>query len=137
MMFQRKKRESPELPMAPLIDCVFLLLIFFMVATVMRINPPFQVTLPDSQVRQDFPRKKLNLYISAAGQISLDDRIIPTLDDLEEVLAINESKIDTLIIKADKNSRHGVVIDVMERAKRRAIENIAIAVREGEYAGKI
>lgn len=137
MMFQRKKREAPELPMAPLIDCVFLLLIFFMVATVMRINPPFQVVLPDSQVRQDFPRKKFNLYISAAGQISLDDRIMPTLDDLEEVLAINENKIETLIIKADKNARHGVVIDVMERAKRRAIENIAIAVREGEYAGSI
>ena len=137
MMFKRKKRESPELPMAPLIDCVFLLLIFFMVATVMRINPPFQVVLPDSQVRQDFPRKKFNIYISAAGQISFDDRIIPTLDDLEETLAINENKIDTLIIKADKLSRHGVVIDVMERAKRRAIENIAIAVKEGEYTGSL
>jgi biopolymer transport protein ExbD len=135
MMFQRKKREMPDIPMAPLIDCVFLLLIFFMVATVMRVSPPFKVLLPDSQVRQDFPRKKFNLYISSAGQISMDDRIMPTLDDLEEILAINENKIDTLIIKADKNSKHGVVIDAMERAKRRAIDNIAIAVREGEYAG--
>jgi biopolymer transport protein ExbD len=137
MMFKRKKREAPDLPMAPLIDCVFLLLIFFMVATVMRINPPFSIDLPDSQVRQDFPRKKLNLYISAAGQFSMDDRVMPTLDDLEETLAINETKIETLIIKADKNARHGVVIDTMERAKRRAIENIAIAVREGEYTGEL
>ena len=137
MMFQRKKREVPDIPMAPLIDCVFLLLIFFMVATVMRANPPFRVILPDSQVRQDFPRKKFQLYISAAGQFSMDDRIMPTLDDLEEVLAINETKIDTLIINADKNARHGVVIDTMERAKRRAIENIAIGIREGAYAGKL
>jgi biopolymer transport protein ExbD len=136
-MFKRVKREAPELPLAPLIDCVFLLLIFFMVATVMRVNPPFKVELPDSQVRQDFPRKKFQLNISSAGQISLDDRIMPTLDDLEEILAVNETKIDTLIIKADKNARHGVVIDAMERAKRRAIENIAIAVREGEYLGNI
>jgi biopolymer transport protein ExbD len=136
-MFKRAKREAPELPLAPLIDCVFLLLIFFMVATVMRVNPPFKVELPDSQVRQDFPRKKFQLNISSAGQISLDDRVMPTLDDLEEILAINETKIDTLIIKADKNARHGVVIDTMERAKRRAIENIAIAVREGEYLGSL
>jgi biopolymer transport protein ExbD len=137
MMFERRKGEAPELPLAPLIDCVFLLLIFFMVATVMRVNPPFRVELPDSQVRQDFPRKKFQLYVSAAGQISLDDRIMPTLDDLEEVLAINETKIETLIIKADKSARHGVVIDCMERAKRRAIENLAIAVKEGEYIGGI
>jgi biopolymer transport protein ExbD len=135
MMFKRGKREAPELPLAPLIDCVFLLLIFFMVATVMRVNPPFKVELPDSQVRQDFPRKKFQLNISSAGQIALDDRIMPTLDDLEEVLAINETKIETLIIKADKDARHGVVIDTMERAKRRAIENLAIAVREGQYLG--
>ena len=137
MMFKRKKGDAPELPLAPLIDAVFLLLIFFMVATVMRVAPPFRVDLPDSQVRQDFPRKKFQLNISAAGQIALDDRVLPTLDDLEEILAINETKIETLIIKADRSSRHGVVIDCMERAKRRAIENIAIAVAEGEFAGKI
>jgi biopolymer transport protein ExbD len=136
-MLERRKATTPELQMAPLIDCVFLLLIFFMISTVMRINPPFQVLLPDSQVRQDFPRKKLNIFISAAGQISLDDTIIPTLDDLEETLAVNENKIETLIIKADKSSRHGVVVDIMERAKRRAIENIAIAVKEGEYSGSL
>lgn len=134
-MLERRKVTPPEMQMGPLIDCVFLLLIFFMVSTVMRVNPPFQVLLPDSQVRQDFPRKKLNVYVSAAGQISLDDNVVPTLDDLEEVLAVNENKIETLIIKADKSSRHGVVVDVMERAKRRAIENIAIAVKEGDYAG--
>jgi biopolymer transport protein ExbD len=136
-LFKRKKGEAPEIPMAPLIDVVFLLLIFFMVATIMRVNPPFQVVLPDSQVRQDFPRKKFNLYISATGQMSIDDRIMPTMDDLEEFLAINETKIGTLIIKADKNAKHGVVIDAMERAKRRAIENIAIAIREGPYAGSL
>jgi len=137
MMLERKESKIPDLQMAPLIDCVFLLLIFFMVSTVMRVNPPFQVLLPDSQVRQDFPRKKFNVFVSAAGQISLDDNVVPTLDDLEEVLAVNENKIETLIIKADKSSRHGVVVDVMERAKRRAIENIAIAVKEGEYAGSL
>jgi len=102
---------------------------------VRRFNPPFRVELPDSFVRHDFPRKKFNLHISASGQMAIDDRIMPTLDDLEEFLAINEQKLDTLIIKADKNAKHGIVIDAMERAKRRAIERLAIAVKEGEYTG--
>ena len=134
---RKRKKTETELPMAPLIDCVFLLLIFFMVATVMRISPPFTVTLPDSQTRHDFPRKKFNLNISADGQLAIDDRLIPSLDDLEEFLAINEQKIETLIIKADRNSRHGIVIDCMERAKRRDIEHLAIAIKEGEYEGGI
>jgi biopolymer transport protein ExbD len=132
-----RKKMDTELPMAPLIDCVFLLLIFFMVATVMRVNPPFPVTLPDSQTRHEFPRKKFNLHISAGGQIAIDDRIMPTLDDLEEYLAINEHKIETLIIKADKNAVHGLVIDCMERAKRRAIDTLAIAIKEGQYTGTL
>jgi len=98
-----------------------------------RINPPFPVELPGSQVKQDFPRKKFNLNISRTGQMSIDDKFMPTLDHLEEFLAINEHKIHTLIIKADKNAEHGVVIDAMKRAKRRAIERLVIAVKEGEY----
>ncbi len=137
MLFKRNKSEPEDIPMAPLIDCVFLLLIFFMVATVMTINPPFPVELPESQVRHDFPRKKFNLYIGPGGQISIDDMLMPSLDDLEEYLAIHETKIDVLVIKADKNSRHGDVIDVMERAKRRDIETLAIAIKEGEYTGGI
>jgi len=134
---RRRKKTETELPMAPLIDCVFLLLIFFMVATIMKVDPPFSVELPDSQTRHDFPRKKLNLNIARDGRIAIDDRRMPTLDDLEEFLAINEQKIETLVIKAHKDARHGIVIDAMERAKRRAIEKLAIAVKEGEYTGGI
>jgi len=128
--FQERKREEIELPMAPLIDCVFLLLIFFMVATIMRVNPPFSVDLPRSQMKEEFPRKKFNLFIGPQGQIALDDMQLNDLDDLDRLLSQKAQYIQTLIIKADKASHHGVVIDVMERAKQRGIESIAIAVKE-------
>ncbi len=132
---RREKRKDTALQMAPMIDCVFLLLIFFMVATVMRIPPPFQVELPDSKERQEFPRKKFNLNISADGQMAIDDQVIPNLDELSVFLNKNQTKIQTLIIKADKNAKHGVVIDVMERAKQQGIDTLAIAIREGEFRG--
>lgn len=106
---------------------------FYQTTGVVRIHPPFYVELPDSLVKHDFPRKKFNLYISAGGMMTIDDKMMPTLDHLEEFLAVNEHKIHTLIIKADKNAKHGVIIDAMKRAKRRAIERLAIAVKEGEY----
>jgi len=120
--------------MAPMIDCVFQLLIFFMVTSILRVPPPFQVILPESDTRHDFPQKKYNVNISADGIISVDEKVMPNLDELELFLSAHENEIDTLIIKADRQAKHGVVIDVMERAKRRFSKpeglEIALAVAD-------
>ena len=131
------KDRGQALMMEPMIDCVFLLLIFFMVSAIMRVPPPFTVTLPESATKHDFPRKKFNLFISTDGRISFDDLEMLTLDDMEMYLSAKESQITTLIIKADRLAKHGRVIDVMERAKRRFSktegQEIALMVAEDSY----
>ena len=133
----RAKERGQALMMEPMIDCVFLLLIFFMVSAIMRVPPPFTVTLPESATKHDFPRKKFNLFISADGRISFDDLEMLTLDHMEMVLSAKEAQITTLIIKADRHAKHGRVIDVMERAKRRFSkaegQEIALMVSEDTY----
>jgi biopolymer transport protein ExbD len=119
-----------EFPMAPMIDCVFLLLIFFMVASQTRVPPRFPVELPDSLTRHTFPMKKFSLYIGREGLMSIDDMMMTTYDELEVFLMKNKKSIETLIIKADKLTLHGYVIDAMERAKRAGIEELAIGVKE-------
>ena len=117
-----------------MIDCVFLLLIFFMVSAVMKVPPPFTVTLPDSATKHEFTRKKFNLFINSDGRISIDDQEMLTLEDMELFIAAHENQITTLIIKADKRAKHGDVIDVVERAKMRSSKTegleIAFAVSE-------
>ena len=131
---RRKTTEEDDIPMAPMIDCVFLLLIFFMVSAVMKAQPPFTITLPDSATQHEFTRKKYNLFISSDGRISIDDQVMLTLEDMELFIAAHENQISTLIIKADKRAKHGVVIDVVERAKMRSSKmeglEIAFAVSE-------
>ena len=133
---RRKKSSEEEIPMAPMIDCVFLLLIFFMVTAIMRVPPPFTVTLPDSATRHEFTRKKYNLFISQDGRVSFDDQEMLTLEEMEIFLASHENQISTLIIKADRRAKHGVVIDVVERAKQRSTKTegleVAFAVSEDE-----
>ena len=113
-MSRRKKTGDDGIPMAPMIDCVFLLCIFFMVSVAMRVPPPFTVTLPDSATKHEFTRKNSKLFISRDGRISIDDQEILTLEDMERFIAANENQISTLIIKTDKHAKHGVVIDVVE-----------------------
>lgn len=131
---RRKTQEEDDIPMAPMIDCVFLLLIFFMVSAVMKVPPPFTVTLPDSATKHEFTRKKFNLFINSDGRISIDDQEMLTLEDMELFIAAHENQITTLIIKADKRAKHGDVIDVVERAKMRSSKTegleIAFAVSE-------
>ncbi len=133
----KEKERGQALMMEPMIDCVFLLLIFFMVSAIMRVPPPFTVTLPESATRHDFPRKKFNLFVSADGRISFDDLEMITLDHMEMYLSAKESQITTLIIKADRLAKHGRVIDVMERAKRRFSktegQEIALMVSEETF----
>ena len=133
----KEKERGQSLMMEPMIDCVFLLLIFFMVSAIMRVPPPFTVTLPESATRHDFPRKKFNLFVSADGRISFDDLEMLTLDHMEMYLSAKESQITVLIIKADRLAKHGRVIDVMERAKRRFSktegQEIALMVSEETF----
>ena len=134
-MSRRKKTgDDDDIPMAPMIDCVFLLLIFFMVSAIMKAQPPFTVTLPDSATKHEFTRKKFNLFISPDGRFSIDDQEMLTLADLEMFISAHENQISTLIIKADKRAKHGIVIDIVERAKQRSSKTegleIAFAVSE-------
>lgn len=130
MLDVRRKKRKAAIQNAPLIDVVFLLLIYFMVATVVRVPPPFPINLPLSETKHEFPRKRYNLYISARGEMAIDNKSIASLDELELFLASNASKIETLVIKADRKAKHGWIIDAMERAKMRNIETLAIAIRE-------
>ena len=112
---------------------VFLLLIFFMVSAVMKNEPDFTVTLPDSETKHEFPRKKYNVFIGQNGQVAIDDQT-HDLDSMERWLAANQQRISTLIVKADRYAKHGLVIDVMERAKlqldKEEGQEIALAVSE-------
>ena len=128
--FRRMGRTPMEFPMAPMIDAVFLLLIFFMVAAQTRVPPRFPIELPDSLTRHAFPMKRFNLYIGREGLMAIDDKMMINYDDLEENLMKDKKSIETLVIKADKLALHGWVIDAMERAKRAGIEELAIGVKE-------
>ncbi len=131
---RRSKGEDEDIPMAPMIDCVFLLLIFFMVSAIMRVPPPFTVTLPDSITQHEFTRKKYNLFISGDGRISIDDQEMRTLDEMGIFISAHENRISTLIIKADKRAKHGRVIDVVERAKQGSskVEGLEVAFAVSE-----
>ncbi len=125
--------EELQIDMTPIIDCVFQLLIFFMVTTVFAVQSGLKVDLPQASTSDAPPEKDLSITISEKGEMDLNGTMV-TSENLEEQLRIQKdifgSKV--LIIKADKKSLHGVVVDVMDAAKVVGIEQLAIATDEEE-----
>ena len=125
--------ESDELNLTPLIDCVFLLLIFFMVTTVFKEPYLLKVLLPEAEQATLIEEKKLVATIDRAGVMEVN-RYPVTLETLEGVLTREKEgvRVVTLIIRTDKQTRHGLVLDTMEIAKRIGIEKIVLATEKKE-----
>jgi biopolymer transport protein ExbD len=125
--------ESDEMNLTPLIDCVFLLLIFFMVTTVFKEPYRLKVLLPEAVEATLIEEKKLVATIDRGGVMEVN-RFPVDLESLEGVLTREKEgvRVVTLIIRTDKGTRHGLVLDLMEIAKRVGIEKIVLATEKKE-----
>ena len=127
-----EKAGEFELNLTPMIDAVFLLLIFFMTTTVFVKVTQLNITLPEAQHYDRLKaEKKLNLRISSDGKLEINGRLV-AMGQLagwleRERVRTNSS---TLIITADAGVTHGVVIDAMEMATVAGVTKIDVETQE-------
>ena len=123
--------EGERLNITPMIDCVFLLLIFFMVTTVFKQPHTLKVELPEARESTIVEEKKLVASVDRGGALELNRQRL-TLAELPSVLAREKEKTRslTLIIRTDKKTRHGVVMEVMEVAKALNVDKVVLATDE-------
>lgn len=131
MRFKRSREDEPGLGTAPLVDVVFLLLIFFMLTTHFDLASGIRVRLPRATqriVEQD--KDKITLVMDSQGRIYLKGKQLKD-KDLERRLHVLVEKKDVmdLVLQADKDARHGRVVQVMDLAKQAGMRSIIIAAR--------
>jgi biopolymer transport protein ExbD len=127
----RQARKGPEINMAPLIDMVFQLVLFFAVATTFPENTGVQIDKPDASFKAILPQNGITIAISSEGRYFYDGKNI-TLRDIGEILKkrVAENEKIGVIIMADKNSITKSVIDLMDMAKASGAKGISIATDE-------
>ncbi len=130
MRFSREPEEDFSLDYTPLIDVVFLLLIFFMVSTqFVTFQKRLEVALPKAKAEVTKEKKKaLVVEMTADGRIFVDGRPA-SLAFLETFLKKNKGKIGSTIIRADKSLPYGDVVRVMGLCKEAGVAEVGIAVR--------
>ncbi len=132
MRFRREEEDSFAFDMTPMIDVVFLLLIFFMVSTVfVDFSKKMDINLPTSKSSAlDESTKTLEVEMSKDKKIFLAGKPL-TLLGLETTLARMElkDKKPSAIIRADKSLPYGDVIQVMGLLQKKGIPDISVAVK--------
>lgn len=129
MAFRRPKREEIRPELTPMVDVVFLLLIFFMISTTFVETPGLTVKLPESSAQQiEREPEEVKVYLSKEGEIFLREEKL-TEEKLRRRLAKygDQAERMTFLLLADKDARHGEVVRIMDLAREEGFRKLAIA----------
>jgi biopolymer transport protein ExbD len=125
------KPKKAILNITPLIDVLFILIIFFVVSSTFLEQPGIKLELPKAQTGESQRVEKLVLYVSTDEKLFLNNTQID-IDALAERLQklMPESSDRSLIINADKGVPHGFVVQVMDIARGNGVKKLIIATEQ-------
>ena len=124
-------KKKPRIEIIPMIDTMFFLLVFFMIATLsMTLQRGMPVNLPEAESSTDKVQEEVSLSVTKDGMLFFNKEPI-ALDDLERRLANTRQRDPdpSVIINADESVQHGLVIQVMDKVRISGISNMAIATK--------
>lgn len=124
-------KKKARIEIIPMIDTMFFLLVFFMIATLsMTLQRGMPVNLPEAESSTDKVQEEVSLSITKEGTIFFNKESI-MLGELESRLAAVRLKDPdpSVIINADESVQHGLVIQVMDKVRISGINNMAIATK--------
>ncbi len=138
MKFKRQRSQEVGVDLTPLIDVVFLLLIFFMVSTTFTRENHLNIELPEANgERSEQQAEMIDVVINAEGQYRLNDRMLvnnrrETLVRAVTELAEGDSSLP-FIITADARTPHEFVVRAMDVAGSLGFSRLSITTeRQGE-----
>ena len=126
----RRKSEEQGLDLTPMMDIVFIMLIFFIVTTSFVKETGVDVNRPNAETAERDEKGNILVAITQNNEIWIDKRRI----DLKAVRAnIERLKIEypegSVIIQADKAARSGLLVETMDQIRLAGVQNISIAAK--------
>ena len=118
--------------MSPLIDCVFILLIFFIVTTVFVEETGVEVDKPQAASASQLEKTSILIALTEEGQVVYGGRDIGISGVRPLVSRMVRKEMVPVIIQADKNARSGMLVRIIDEAKLAGAEKVSIAARVGE-----
>ncbi|MFC1523333.1 ExbD/TolR family protein [Thermodesulfobacteriota bacterium] len=127
----KSRPGKPHIGLTPLVDVVFLLLIFFMVTTVFPEQTGMKIEKPESEHTARLGQKKIVVAVDRTGVIYHRNRVV-TIDELKQQLteALLVHPDNMVLIKADRRTTTESLIRVMDVGKSSGAKQIGIATHD-------
>ncbi len=123
-----QEEEEPGIDLTPLMDIVFIMLIFFIVTTSFIKESGVEVNRPTANTAERKERGNILIAITANGEVWIDKRQV----DVRAVRAnVERFKAENpeaaVVIQADRDSKNGLLVEVMDQVRLAGVSNISIA----------
>ncbi|MGM0824735.1 MAG: ExbD/TolR family protein [Pseudomonadota bacterium] len=118
--------ENSEVNLTPMLDVVFIMLIFFIVTTSFIKESGIEVNRPESSDASPRPDAQVLVAVSPEGAVWVDGRAIDAHRVGEEVAGML-SEDGSVVIQADRESTTGLLIEVMDRLQQAGVDQVAVA----------
>lgn len=135
MNLKPDRKDDIDLNLTPLIDVVFLLLIFFMVSTTFEKTSKLKIDLPEASAKATKPvDKKIVLGIDAKGRYYINDRqlVNTQLKTIKTALLkiAGDSRDLPIVLRADAKTPHQSVVRAMDAASQVGLTHLSISTLE-------
>ena len=123
--------DDNEINMTPMLDIVFIMLIFFIVTTSFVKESGITVDQPTAQTTERKEQNNILIGINPAGEIWIDKRSVDVRAVRASVERLRaESPESAVIIQADKKAPSGLLVRVMDQVRLAGVDNMAIAAKK-------
>jgi biopolymer transport protein ExbD len=130
MQLQAKPRRKVAINVTSLIDVIFMLLLFFMITSTFLEQPGIKLELPTAKTSVNAEPQEYVLTVDKKGELFLNRQPVP-LAGLEAEIrkVLPKMKEGALVLKADQDISHGLVVRVMDLAKRAGVKKLIIGTK--------
>ena len=131
IQFRKFKERAPYESVVPLINVVFLLLIFFLLAGVLGPTDPVEISPPQGEIDELDPVEPLTLFLDHEGFVYLDEQILgPEIVGSTVALIFAERGPKEVVLKADKKAQAHDLISVLESLRTIQVEEVKVITME-------
>ncbi len=129
MRFLKADEEDYSMQLTPLIDVVFLLLIFFMVSTAfVDFTKQLDIELPEAKAGAVSTETKVfTIEVNSLGEVFIDGKSV-TMKEIPEEIAVRRGEKRSVIIRADKKVHYGLAVEIMGICKDSGVNDIGLAI---------
>jgi biopolymer transport protein ExbD len=127
----RPKEEEAAIDMTPMLDIVFIMLIFFIVTTSFVKESGVTIMKPKALTSDKKPKANIFIGINSSSEIYMLKKKV-RIEDVRTMVEtmLLENPESSIVIQADQSAKSGILLDVMDAAKAAGVKNISVAAEK-------